>query len=48
MTLMLAVPIILILAGVIVWTFAEPYISHWKGHRAAERRRMTEGRKRPS
>jgi hypothetical protein len=43
--LKLAIPIVLTLAGVLIWTFAAPYIAHWKGRRAAERRRLTEGRR---
>ena len=45
MSLKLAIPIIVILSGALIWTFAEPYVTHWKARRAAARRRLTEGRR---
>jgi len=43
--LKLAIPIVLILAATLAWTFAAPYIEHWKSRRAATRRRTAEGRR---
>ncbi|MBU4436267.1 MAG: hypothetical protein KKC14_17845 [Alphaproteobacteria bacterium] len=45
MSLKLAIPIIAILAAALIWTFAEPYVRHWKGRQAAARRRVTERRR---
>lgn len=47
MNLKLAIPIVLILAGALAWTFIEPRAERWRARRAAERRRMTERRPRP-
>ncbi|WP_425998158.1 hypothetical protein [Caulobacter sp. DWR1-3-2b1] len=45
MNLKLAIPVVLILAATLVWTFAAPYVVHWKARRAATRRRLTQGRR---
>ena len=45
MNLKLAIPVVLILAATLVWTFAAPYVVHWKARRAAMRRRLTQGRR---
>jgi len=34
-----------ILIATLAWTFAEPYVTHWRGIRAAEKRRIAERRK---
>lgn len=34
-----------ILVATLAWTFAEPYVTHWRGMRAAEKRRIAERRK---
>jgi hypothetical protein len=37
--------VVAILIATFAWTFAEPYVAHWRGIRAAERRRIAERRK---
>ena len=37
--------VVAILIATLAWTFAEPYVAHWLGVRAAERRRIAERRK---
>lgn len=44
MNLKLAIPIVLILAATLAWTFVAPYVQYWKARRAAARRRIAEGR----
>ncbi|WP_425998168.1 hypothetical protein [Caulobacter sp. DWR1-3-2b1] len=34
-----------ILIVMVAWTFVEPYVVHWHGVRAAEKRRLAERRK---
>jgi len=34
-----------ILLATLAWTFAEPYVTHWRGMRAAGKRRIAERRK---
>jgi hypothetical protein len=34
-----------ILIAAVAWTFVEPYVAHWNGVRAAEKRRIAERRK---
>jgi hypothetical protein len=43
--LKLAIPIVLILAATLAWTFMAPHVQHWQARRAATRRRQTEGRR---
>lgn len=45
LNLKLAIPIVLLLAATLAWTFAAPYVEHWRARRAAARRRLTEGRR---
>jgi hypothetical protein len=45
-SLKLAFLIIATLSSAFFWTFAAPYVTHWKARRAAARRRLTEGRRR--
>jgi hypothetical protein len=37
--------VVAILIAAIAWTFAQPYVTHWRATRAAERRRIAERRK---
>ena len=39
--------VVAILIATVAWTFAEPYVAHWRGIRAAEKRRIAE-RRRPT
>lgn len=45
MLVTLSALVVAILIAIVVWTFAEPYVVHWHGIRAAEKRRMAERRK---
>lgn len=45
MHLLLSGLVVAILIATVAWTFAEPYVAHWRGIRAAERRRIAERRK---
>ncbi|MFC4443424.1 hypothetical protein [Caulobacter henricii] len=37
--------VIVILVAAIAWTFAAPYVAHWRARRAAARRRQLQGRR---
>lgn len=45
MHLVLSGLVVAILLVMVAWTFAEPYVAHWRGIRAAEKRRISERRK---
>ncbi|MBU4435589.1 MAG: hypothetical protein KKC14_14390 [Alphaproteobacteria bacterium] len=45
MLLTLSALFVAILIATVAWTFAEPYVAHWRGVRAADKRRMAERRK---
>ncbi len=45
MHLVLSGIVVTILLATVAWTFAAPYVAHWRGIRAAERRRIAERRK---
>ncbi|MDI1363653.1 MAG: hypothetical protein PSX79_02080 [bacterium] len=45
MLLTLSALFVAILIATVAWTFAEPYVVHWRGVRAADKRRMAERRK---
>lgn len=46
MSLKFAIPIILILVGLVIWTFVEPYAEHRRQIRAVRKRWATERRPR--
>ena len=45
MLLTLSALFVAILIAPVAWPFAEPYVAHWRGVRAADKRRMAERRK---